>query len=177
MFIFYVELLLFTLFISLCFSRLTISSMISPSPRTSLQINVHRLIRITASIPILNGEVSMCPAVFFMTQFSRAEPCSSALPGASCLWVHHFADHTLPGIILLLGEGPLCRESSFLFIRHHCREWAEAESLLSDWCWVTVVDCYIHTARERVRERHEASLISETVRFWYTYIRTTYICM
>lgn len=76
----------------------------------------------------------MWPAVFLVTQFSRTEPCSSALPGASRLWVHHFADHTLPGVVLLLGERPLCRESSFLLICHHCREWADAMGHYWGYC-------------------------------------------
>lgn len=117
----------FTLLMSLCFSRLTISSMISPSPRTSLQIQVHTLISVTDGIMrILNSWVSLWPAVFAMTQFSHTEACGSALPGASRLWVHHFPDHTLPGLVLLLGEGPLRRESSLLLVRHHCGEEADA---------------------------------------------------
>lgn len=54
------KMLSFTLLISLCFSRLTISSMISPSPRTSLQIKVHWLISITASMHNLNRYVTSC---------------------------------------------------------------------------------------------------------------------
>lgn len=119
------KLLSFTLLMSLCFSRLTISSMISPSPRTSLQIKVHTLISVTDGMRILNSWVSLWPAVFAMTQFSHTEPCGSALPGASRLWVHHFPDHTLPGLVLLLGEGPLRRESSLLLVRHHCGEEVE----------------------------------------------------
>lgn len=133
----YFKVLSFTLLISLCFSRLTISSMISPSPRTSLQIKINGLISITASMHTLNSELNMWPAVFLMTQFSCTEPCSSALPGASRLWVHNFADHTLPGVILLLGEGPLCRESSFLLICHHCREQTDTLGLYE----VIAADC------------------------------------
>lgn len=75
---------------------------------------------------VLNSAVSLWPAVFATTQFSHTEPCGSALPGASRLWVHHFPDHTLPGLVLLLGEGPLRRESSLLLVRHHCGEEADA---------------------------------------------------
>lgn len=92
---------------SLCFSRLTISSMISPSPLTSLEDSRRRFLQ--------TGMWSSSVSCFGMRSVH------SASPGPPCFGVHHPADHALPGLVLLFSERPLGGEPGLLLICHDCR--------------------------------------------------------
>lgn len=56
------------------------------------------------------------------------------LPGPSCFRVYHPANHTLPGLILLLGERSLSRKSGLLLICHNCRKKAHnSAAVVGQW--------------------------------------------